>query len=102
MGLSTYNPSNQVRQSFCGTVDYMSPEIASGKDYDHTVDLWSIGILAYELTTGDTPFYQQNKEDTMAKIVHGQLEFPGYLSEDLKIFVKAVVQKDPSKRLNIA
>jgi serine/threonine protein kinase len=35
----------------------MSPEIASGKDYDHTVDLWSIGILAFELTTGETPFY---------------------------------------------
>lgn len=37
----------------------------------------------------------------MAKIVHGQLEFPGYNSDDLKAFVRAVVQKDPSKRLNI-
>ncbi|CAD8061527.1 unnamed protein product [Paramecium sonneborni] len=31
MGLSTYNPANQVRQSFCGTVDYISPEIAAGE-----------------------------------------------------------------------
>ncbi|CAD8137485.1 unnamed protein product [Paramecium octaurelia] len=101
MGLSTYNPTNQVRQSFCGTVDYMSPEIAAGRDYDHTVDIWAIGILAYELCTGETPFYEKKKEDTMNKIIYSNFEFPNYLSEEFKTFVKILVQKDPKKRPSI-
>ncbi|CAD8043242.1 unnamed protein product [Paramecium primaurelia] len=101
MGLSTYNPTNQVRQSFCGTVDYMSPEIAAGRDYDHTVDLWAIGILAFELCTGETPFYEKKKEDTMNKIIYSGFEFPNFISEECKNFVRALVQKDPKKRLSI-
>lgn len=101
MGLSTYNPANQVRQSFCGTVDYMSPEIASGRNYDHTVDIWAIGILAYELCTGDTPFYEKKKEDTMNRIIYSNFDFPPYCSEEIKSFVRSVVQKEPKKRLTI-
>ena len=79
----------------------MSPEIASGRDYDHTVDLWAIGILAFELCTGETPFYEKKKEDTMNKIIYGGFEFPSYISEECKNFVRALVQKDPKKRLSI-
>lgn len=38
--------------TFCGTLDYVSPEVVSGKDYDFKVDIWSIGVLTYELVTG--------------------------------------------------
>jgi len=62
----------------------MSPEIASGKDYDHTVDLWAIGVLAYELCTGETPFYEKKKEDTMNKIIYSGFDFPAYVSEEFK------------------
>lgn len=79
----------------------MSPEIASGKDYDHTVDIWAIGVLAYELCTGETPFYEKRKEDTMNKIIFSSFEFPSYLSDEFKSFVKAIIQKDPRKRLGI-
>lgn len=82
-GLATYSPESKPRQSFCGTIDYMSPEIASGQDYDHSVDLWSIGILAYELTTGTTPFYQSSKEDTMRRIIEGRVDFPKHVTTEL-------------------
>ncbi len=45
-----------VRSTFCGTLDYAPPEIIERKSYDCTVDLWSIGILAYELLVGKAPF----------------------------------------------
>ena len=44
------------RTTFCGTLDYVSPEVIQGKNYDFSVDLWSIGVLTYELITGSAPF----------------------------------------------
>lgn len=44
------------RSSFCGTTDYISPEMAMKKEYDETVDIWSIGVLTYEIMVGNAPF----------------------------------------------
>jgi len=54
-GCSVYCPENR-RDTFCGTIDYISPEIASGEGYGQSVDIWSLGILVYELLTGKSPF----------------------------------------------
>ena len=42
--------------TFCGTIDYMAPEIANNLPHNYTVDIWSLGILLYELTHGYVPF----------------------------------------------
>lgn len=44
------------RQTFCGTVDYVPPEIVEGSHYDERVDIWALGILLYELVAGKAPF----------------------------------------------
>ena len=44
------------RKTFCGTLDYLSPEVAKGGQYDAKIDTWSIGILLYEMLTGMPPF----------------------------------------------
>jgi serine/threonine protein kinase len=44
------------RQTFCGTVDYVPPEIVEGSSYDERVDIWAIGVLLYELASGTAPF----------------------------------------------
>ena len=44
------------RETLCGTIDYLPPEMVYGQQYDNSVDLWSLGILTYEMTTGLTPF----------------------------------------------
>jgi aurora kinase len=45
------------RNTYCGTFDYAPPEILEGKDYNEKVDLWSIGVLVFEMLTGKAPFY---------------------------------------------
>ena len=50
-GWSVHTPSNR-RKTFCGTPDYLCPEMIEGKAHDHRVDLWTLGVLTFELTTG--------------------------------------------------
>ena len=54
-GWSIYSPMYK-RQTFCGTVDYVPPEIVEGASYDERVDIWALGILLYELASGKAPF----------------------------------------------
>lgn len=52
----------------CGTLDYLSPEMANQEVYDEKVDLWSIGVLTYELIFGTSPFKGENKAKTIEKV----------------------------------
>lgn len=51
-GWAAYCPINQRRETFCGTLDYVSPEVVEGHPYDYSVDIWSLGVLCYELCEG--------------------------------------------------
>lgn len=53
-----------MRSTFCGTLDYVSPEMVQGKSYDYSIDVWSVGILTYELIIGYAPFAGKNHDDT--------------------------------------
>jgi serine/threonine protein kinase len=50
------------RKTYCGTFDYAAPEILEGVEYDLTVDLWCLGVLAYELMVGRAPFYHISRK----------------------------------------
>jgi serine/threonine protein kinase len=58
----------ELRSTFCGTPLYLSPELLKGQRYDEKVDLWAIGILAYELVIGNSPF-EINEQHDLIKIV---------------------------------
>lgn len=55
----------ELRSTFCGTPLYLSPELLQGERYDEKVDLWAIGILAYELCLGCSPFDINEQEDLL-------------------------------------
>lgn len=57
------------RKTYCGTFDYVAPEILEGKEYDWCVDLWCLGVLTYELLMGKVPFYNISRKETMKKIL---------------------------------
>lgn len=61
-GWATYTPKEK-RITFCGTLDYVSPEIVTGEYYDEMVDVWSVGVLCYELCTGQAPFESRRSRE---------------------------------------
>jgi serine/threonine protein kinase len=56
------------RQTLCGTLDYLAPEMVENQAHDHTVDVWALGVLAYEFLTGGPPFEAVGNQETYRKI----------------------------------
>merc|ERR1712130_968802 len=92
-------PDNEDAHTFCGTPEYLAPEIVMNLGHDKAVDWWSLGILLYELTVGIPPFYSQNVNEMYKKIQHGILRFPPFLSDSCKKIIVAFLNRDPKKRL---
>lgn len=74
-GWGVYSPVYK-RRTFCGTLDYVPPEIVKGEFYDERVDVWSLGILLFELLFQDVPFGGDGEEDTFDNIVGQGLAIP--------------------------
>jgi aurora kinase len=60
-GWSAHAPNNKSRKTFCGTLDYLPPEMIQNNDYDKSVDIWALGVLIYEFVTGSPPFEDDYK-----------------------------------------
>jgi len=96
-GLAKDVASDEKTNTFCGTPEYLAPEIITGAGHDKAVDWWSLGILLYELTVGIPPFYSQNVNEMYNKIQHGVLRFPPFLSDNCKKIIVAFLNRDPKK-----
>ncbi|CAL2041000.1 unnamed protein product [Caenorhabditis brenneri] len=97
-GWSVHAPSNK-RRTFCGTIDYLAPEMVTGQPHSNTVDIWAIGILCYEFLVGKSPFEHENESKTYAAIRHLEFEYPHYVSNGARDLIDQLLVLDPTRRM---
>ncbi|EQC42387.1 AGC protein kinase [Saprolegnia diclina VS20] len=87
--------------TFCGTQEYMAPEMILGNGYTQAVDWWSLGALAYEMLIGRSPFETKNKnrKELHKKILTAKLALPKWLSSDAHSLLKSLLERNVDKRL---
>ena len=100
-GLSAILKELDSRKTFCGTLDYLPPEIIREEQYGFSVDIWSLGILFYEFLTGYPPFSSTNSQQTFLNIVNQQLNFPSNISQNSVRLITRFLDKDPEKRITL-
>lgn len=91
--------STIVLTSIKGTPLYMAPELVQEQPYNHSVDLWSFGIILYELFAGQPPFYTNQLAALVRLIVKKDVKYPDNMSEDFKSFLSGLLIKEPEKRM---
>ncbi|GFS01924.1 aurora kinase [Elysia marginata] len=97
-GWSVHAPSSR-RQTMCGTLDYLPPEMVENKSHNECVDLWSLGVLCYEFLVGKPPFEAEGNTETYRRICKVDLRFPHDMSPGAKDLISRLLRHDPKARL---
>ena len=100
-GMAKKLKDDEKAMSFCGTPEYLAPEIITMEGHDKNADWWSFGILLFEMLCGLPPFYVENLDKMYELIKTSSVKFPKRinLSEDAKDIIRKLLEKDPKKRM---
>ncbi|KAI6234436.1 Ribosomal protein S6 kinase [Aphelenchoides fujianensis] len=98
-GLSKERMGGNKTHSFCGTVEYMAPEVVNRRGHSSAADWWSLGVLAFEMLTGRLPFQGEARHETMNQILKSKLTMPAFLSREAQSLLRALFKRVPENRL---
>jgi serine/threonine protein kinase len=100
-GSANYIEPDSLRKTYCGTSEYMSPEMLLKKGHDLGIDIWCLGVLLYEMIVGQPPFKSPDKNSLFKLIIEGNFQFPLKTPVLAKDLICRMLEKDLGLRFNI-
>ena len=100
-GWSNYIRNHRIRNTVCGTPLYLPPEMVSETGHNEKADIWCIGVLLFELSTGKVPFEGNDYTTVKYNISRLNISWPSDIEPDVKDLVSKILKKNPNERLSI-
>ncbi|KAK9731777.1 Protein kinase domain [Popillia japonica] len=85
--------------TFCGTPEFLAPEVLTETSYTRAVDWWGLGVLIFEMLVGESPFPGDDEEEVFDSIVNDEVRYPRFLSLESIAIMRRLLRKNPERRL---
>lgn len=85
--------------TFCGTPEFLAPEVLTETSYTRAVDWWGLGVLIFEMLVGESPFSGDDEEEVFDSIVNDEVRYPRFLTIEAITIMRRLLRKSPERRL---